>query len=129
VEQTHKSVVTEKSQQKIKKNVEKYGLTHVIHCITMKSVKNIKLVWDSWNKEHILKHSVTIAEVEKVFKTKRLVTQSYKERLLVVNKVGKRMLTIVLSFEKQKSAYVVSAGDSSREERRLYYENKDNKTI
>lgn len=93
----------------------------------MKSVNGVKLSWDEWNREHIKKHGVSEEEVGQAFKAKKVVTESYKGRLIVVGKTDKnRLLTIVLSFEKQKNAYVVSGRDSSKKERKIY--NDKNKT-
>lgn len=89
----------------------------------MKPARHYKLVWDSWNKEHFKKHKVSVGEVEQVFKAKGIVQESYKGRLIIVGRSKKsRLLTIVLSFEKQKDAYVVSARDSSKKERKIYNE-------
>jgi uncharacterized DUF497 family protein len=44
--------------------------------------------------------------------------------LIIIGRTRKRILTIVLSFEKQKQGYVVSARDASKKERKVYYENK-----
>ena len=93
----------------------------------MKSVNGVKLIWDEWNREHIKKHGVSKKEVNQAFKAKEVVIESYKDRLIVVGKTNKsRLLTIVLSFEKQENAYVVSARDSSKKERKIY--NDKNKT-
>ena len=93
----------------------------------MKSVIEIKLAWDEWNREHIKKHDVSEKEVCQAFKAKKVIIESYKGRLIVVGKTNKsRLLTIILSFEKQKNAYVVSARDSSKKERKIY--NDKNKT-
>lgn len=94
----------------------------------MNSVKeNYKLVWDDWNRGHIRKHNVLVREVNEAFKSKETIKQSYLGRLVVVGKTKKnRLLTVVLSFEKQKDAYVVSVRDSSKKERKIY--NGKNKT-
>ena len=85
----------------------------------MKSVNGVKLIWDEWNREHIKKHGVSEEEVNQAFKAKRVAIESYKGRLIIVGKTVKnRLLTIVLSFEKQKNGYIVSARDSSKQERK-----------
>lgn len=90
-----------------------------------------KFVWDEWNKTHITKHKVTKREVEEVGKSKTISIISYLERKLIFGKTGKgRLLTIVVSFAKQREPYVVSARDMSKKERRIYYEKtKANKAI
>lgn len=85
--------------------------------------KRPRLVWDDWNKEHIKKHSVTVAEVEEVFITKRMTRLSYQNRKLLIGKTKNgRLLTVVISKEKQTNPYVVSARDASQKERGCYYE-------
>jgi uncharacterized DUF497 family protein len=90
-----------------------------------------KFVWDEWNEAHIAKHKVTKQEVEETSKSKTITSISYLGRKLIFGKTKKgRLLTIVISYAKQKEAYVVSARDMSKKERRIYYEKtKTNKTI
>lgn len=90
-----------------------------------------KLIWDKWNKEHIKKHNVTIKETEQVYNSKEVTKQSYFERTIILGRTkNSRLLTIVVSTEKQKQSYVVSARDMSKKERRYYYEQtKTGKTI
>lgn len=79
--------------------------------------------WDDWNMEHIKKHDVSKAEVEQAFHSKIYIADSYFARKIILGKTKKgRLLTIVVSFEKQKEPYVVSARDMSKKERRIYYE-------
>ena len=89
----------------------------------MEHTKGIKLIWDRWNREHIKKHSVKVSEVEEVCRSEVAIKQSYLERTLVFGKTKNgRLLTIVLSFDNQREAYVVSARDMSLKEREIYYE-------
>jgi len=92
---------------------------------------NSALVWDEWNKGHIKKHLVTVKEVEEAYKSKKAYKKSYLGRYIILGKTKRgRLLTIVISFAKQKDAYVVSARDMSRKERRIYDEKtKADKTI
>lgn len=89
------------------------------------------LVWDECNKEHIKKHNVKIEEVEEIYNSKFITKQSYQNRILILGKTRhERLLTIVISREKQENPYVVSARDMSVKERRYYYERtKTYKTI
>ena len=83
----------------------------------------MKLFWDEWNIEHIKKHDVSVNEVEEVYKSKKITKQSYLDRNIILGKTKKeRLLTVVISTEKQKNPYVVSARDMSKKERRYYYE-------
>jgi uncharacterized DUF497 family protein len=78
----------------------------------------IKLVWNDWNREHIKKHKVKVSEVKQAYKNKIFVRGSYLSRMIVFGKTNKgRLLTIVLSFEKQKDGYIVSVRDTSKKER------------
>ena len=91
----------------------------------------LRLVWDEWNKEHLKKHSVSAAEVEEVFVSKKITRLSYQNRKLLIGKTQNgRLLTVVISKEKQTDPYVVSARDTSQKERRYYYEQtQTDKTI
>lgn len=82
-----------------------------------------KLVWDNWNIEHIKKHGVTVLEVREACKNRIAVKQSYLGRQMILGVTkNKRLLTVSLSFEKQKEGYVVSARDMSSKERKIYNE-------
>lgn len=91
--------------------------------IKMVKVRVNQLIWDDWNINHIKKHSVKPNEVEKTLKSKIKTLKSYKERLLVLGRCGKRLLTIVLAKEKNNKYYVVTARDMSKKERRYYGKN------
>lgn len=83
----------------------------------------MKLVWDEWNKEHIKKHKVSVSEVKQACKNEIVTKQSYLNRQMILGVTkNKRLLTVFLSFEKQKEGYVVSARDMSLKERKVYYE-------
>lgn len=58
------------------------------------------LIWDDWNREHLVKHGVTIEEVEEVCHGKFKVIKSYRKRMQISGKEknGKK-LTIILSPE------------------------------
>lgn len=58
------------------------------------------LIWDDWNKDHILKHGVTTEDVEEVCHGRNKVKKSYRRRLQIsgVTKDGKT-LTVILSPE------------------------------
>lgn len=94
-------------------------------------VKEPPLVWDKWNIEHIKKHEVTVKEVEEAYRSITIKRKSYSDRIIILGKTKLgRFLTIVVSCEKQKEPYVVSARHMSIKERRLYHEkNKTNKAI
>ena len=107
-------------------------MTKILHCITLYLMGlSGKLVWDEWNKKHIKKHQVTVAEVEEVYNSKVITKQSYLGRTIILGRAKNgRLLTIIVSTEKQKQPYTVSAREMSKKERRYYYEQtQTHKTI
>lgn len=83
-------------------------------------IKIKRLVWDSWNTQHIKKHSVLKFEVEQAVEKSIRVFQTYNKRLLLIGKTNKhRLLTVILVFIKKGYYYVVTARDTSKKERRL----------
>ena len=87
------------------------------------SSSKLRLVWDSWNREHIRKHNVSVSEANQAFDNRVDISKSYLGRKVVLGMTKKgRLITLVLSFEKQKDAYPVSARDMSSKERKMYYE-------
>jgi uncharacterized DUF497 family protein len=87
----------------------------------MTKIKVSQLIWDRWNTEHIKKHNVTKAEVEKAVanaKTHMLVKQG---RILLIGRVGKRILSVILNQEEKHSYYVVTARDAAKKERGQLY--------
>ena len=88
----------------------------------MKSGKEMKLVWDEWNREHIKKHNVSVSEVKEACENMIVIKQTYLGRQMILGITNKkRLLTVFLSFEKQKEGYIVSARDMSLKERKIYY--------
>ena len=85
--------------------------------------RNLELVWDEWNKEHIKKHKVSVSEVEQACKSREAIIQSYLGRQIILGRTKKdRLLSIILSLNAPEEAYVVSARDMSKKERKIYYE-------
>lgn len=63
-------------------------------------IKVIGLIWDEWNKKHIVKHGISIEEVEEVFQGKYEAVKSYRRRIQVSGSTESgRKLTIILSPE------------------------------
>jgi uncharacterized DUF497 family protein len=80
-----------------------------------------KLLWDTWNKEHIKKHKVSVFEAEEAYHTYYAVAETYDKRKIYLGKTKKsRLITVIVSFKKQKGPYVLSVRDTSKKERRLY---------
>ncbi|MDA1337948.1 MAG: BrnT family toxin [bacterium] len=81
------------------------------------------LVWDKWNRVHIEKHNLTPKQVEQVFlDNKRVYQKSYNNRIMIIGKCGKRIISTIMAKEGKKY-YVITARDASKEERLNYYEN------
>lgn len=82
-----------------------------------------KLIWDEWNREHIKKHKISVDEVEEAYILYELVAKAKRGRVEIISKIHNgRMITVFLSFDRQDGPYLVSARDSSKKERRIYYE-------
>lgn len=81
-----------------------------------------KLVWDSWNVDHIARHDVTQNEVEEICHGVFITRQAGKDRVMLVGSTTKgRMLAVVLGPRWNEDAYYpVTARPASRKERRLY---------
>ncbi len=86
-------------------------------------MKSERLIWDNWNREHIKKHGVSEQEAETVANDQSSIRmKTYGNRLMVLGITrGERLLTVILSYEKQKNPYVVSARDMSKKERKIYH--------
>ena len=94
-------------------------------CKQMSYIVRMKppLVWDEWNKKHIHKHGVTIKEAEVVYAHQECVFIAKSGRTGIMSRLPTgRLVTIFLSFAKQKCPYVVSARDASKKERKFYHE-------
>ena len=84
---------------------------------------NIKrLIWESWNIQHIDRHRVTPEEVEEVCRGKPITSQTYGGRIRVVGPTQRnRMITVILAPTSTKRTYYpVTARPSDRKERRIY---------
>jgi len=82
-----------------------------------------KLIWDTWNKEHIKKHGVSVGEVNSGIKHgRKVIKNTYNNRLLVLVELKTRLLSVVLNKDKAKDKrfYVVTARDMSKEERVIF---------
>jgi len=79
------------------------------------------LVWDAWNKDHIKKHGVTVAEAEEAYHYEVGRTDSYDGRQMFFGVTKKRrLITVAVSYKKQRRPYPVSARIMSKKERRMY---------
>lgn len=86
-----------------------------------------RLVWDEWNATHILRHDVTLEEVEQVCNSEPVVQKAKKGRYLVygLTRSG-RMITVVLDPEPEEGVYYpVTARPTSKKERKIYREERE----
>ncbi len=82
------------------------------------SIKSSELIWDDWNSEHIKKHEVTKAEVNRALSQKVKARKGKQGRLIVFGKTKTgRMLALVIK-KRNKGYYIFSARDASRNERK-----------
>lgn len=86
-----------------------------------------KLLWDSWNIQHIARHDVTVDEVEEACHSNPVVQQGKKGRLLIYGMTNNgRLLTVVIDPEEEGGVYYpVTAHSSGKKERRIYVIEKD----
>lgn len=83
--------------------------------------KKSPLVWNAWNRDHINKHKVTVKETEDAYAREVGRAVAKFGRTVIHGKTkGGRWMAIILSFERQKQPYVVSARDMNKKERSLY---------
>ncbi|MDP2586401.1 MAG: hypothetical protein Q8P32_01360 [Candidatus Komeilibacteria bacterium] len=58
------------------------------------------LIWDEWNKHHIARHGISVAEVEEVCHGNHRAVVSYRKRILIEGKTKRgKYLIIALSPE------------------------------
>jgi uncharacterized DUF497 family protein len=87
-----------------------------------------RLIWNSWNIEHIARHDVTPGEVEDVCHGDYIASQTYKGRIRVVGPTSTgRMLAIILAPREKEAYYTVTAHNANAGERQRYKELKDKK--
>ena len=80
------------------------------------------LVWNTRNVTHIKKHTVTKKEVENAIQHIIAHRRGYKQRIILIGRSEKRLLSIVVSKEKEGRYYIVTARDADKKERSLVYE-------
>lgn len=93
----------------------------------MTRIKIKKLVWDSWNTDHIKKHNVTVEEVELAVKNIISHKRGKKGKYLVFGRAGKRLISVAIGREKTGVYYPVTARDSAKKERKIIYEKEKSK--
>lgn len=82
-----------------------------------------KLIWDTWNVDHIARHSVMPDEVEEVCKKSFFASQTYERRIRIIGKTRSgKILTIILAPKGRNEYYPVTARSASHSEQRIYIE-------
>lgn len=81
-----------------------------------------KLIWDTWNKQHIARHHVVPGEVEAICHGNPVVLQGQqKGRLVVIGQTEEgRVLGAVLKSKGQGQYYPVTAYDADAHDTTLY---------
>ncbi len=92
---------------------------NVIH---MPTLPLNRLIWDTWNVEHIALHGATPEEVYVVCQGQIIVRETYEGRLLVIGPNSKgRLLAVILSPQSKPGVYYpITARVADRKEQRLY---------
>lgn len=88
----------------------------------MTRIKIRELVWDTWNIEHIRKHNVSQQEVVESIENTLYHRRAHSGRYLSVGRAGKRIITVIIRWEKLATYYLVTARDANRKERKGVYE-------
>lgn len=91
----------------------------------MTRIKIGRIIWDTWNTEHIKKHNVSKREANEAITRVGSYRKGYKGRVILIGRSGTRILSILVSSKKQHRYYVITARDSDKKERRLLYEKEN----
>ena len=82
-----------------------------------------KLIWDTWNKQHIARHHIVTGEVEAICHENPLVLQGQQKRRLVL--LGQtedgRVLGVVLESKGHGQYYPVTAYSADVNDMALYH--------
>lgn len=92
------------------------------HCATIDNMLVIRrLIWDSWNIDHIARHDVTPKEVDEACHSDHSVRETHEGRLMVISPARSgKLLAIVLAFKEEGVYYPITAWPASGKLRRIY---------
>lgn len=93
----------------------------------MTRIRIEKLVWNTWNKEHIKKHNLSQKEVEVAVCNVIVQREGYERRFILLGRSGTRIVAVIMRREKTGMYYIVTARDADKKERRLVYEKEKHK--
>lgn len=81
-----------------------------------------RLIWDSYNIEHIKKHQIVQSEVEEI--ARNIITHKKAKlgRYLIIGRVGSRIVSVAVSRKGVGIYYPVMARDAAKKERTVVYE-------
>ncbi len=82
-------------------------------------------MWDSYNIEHIKKHNVRKEEVVVCIRNLVYHRRAHSGRYLSVGRSGKRIITVILRWQKLSTYYLITARDANKKERRDLYEKEE----
>lgn len=89
----------------------------------MTRIRISQLVWDDWNVKHIKKrHNVSKKEVEEAISNISAHRMGHSKKIILIGRSGKRLIAMILGYEKGNKYYPATARDADRKERRLVYE-------
>jgi uncharacterized DUF497 family protein len=78
-----------------------------------------ELIWDDWNKDHIARHHVGIAEATEAVRNVPSLTRARDDTYRVIGQTDAgRYLFIIVVPRPLESFYVVTAREATRDERR-----------
>ena len=79
----------------------------------------LEIIWDTWNKKHILKHNVMKKEVENALQG-AIYVKRMGEVYGVIGSSSGRVLFIVLAEREGNKVYPITARDANERMRKLY---------
>jgi uncharacterized DUF497 family protein len=87
----------------------------------MDTINANNLIWDTFNTDHIRKHSVSMQEIVEACGHIVHTEKTKKDRFLMVGITDKkRILSMVLANKDENQFYLVTARDASKKERKIY---------
>lgn len=79
----------------------------------------LEIVWDEWNKKHVLKHGVKKKEIENALKGEIYVKRMGKVHGVIGNS-SRKFLFIVLAERGGNKVYPITARDADESMKKLY---------